>query len=97
MPQGLRAAITSKTPVAMTVLCAGEIARSDNYQKLAEGKPLVGRSAPMLSSKRRRVTISVSEFCPSYRVLLAAAIWKKSLSHCFYRQSVISCLCLNSP
>lgn len=97
MPQGLRAAITSKVPFAMTALCVGELVNSDNYQKLAEGKPLVGQSAPLFSSKRHGANIDVSVYFPSYKVSLETAIWEKLLSHDFDMRHVTSCLFLNSP
>lgn len=97
MPQGLRAAMTSKTPAVMAIFCAGEIASTDNYQKLDEERRLIGRSALPLPNKRRGVTLDVSEYCQSYKVSLGAAIWQKSFSHNLQRRNVTSCLCLNYP
>lgn len=96
MPQGLRAAITSKTPVAMAALCAAKIANSDNDQKLAEGKSLVSRSVPLFSNKRRGA-MGVLGYFSSYKVSLATAEWTKPLIHGFYKQSITLCLCLSSP
>lgn len=97
MPQGLRAAITSKTPVAMAVLCAAKIASSDNDQKLAEGKSLVSRSVPLFSNKRRGASMGALGYFSSYKISLATAEWTKPLIHGFYRQNITSCLCLSSP
>lgn len=97
MPQGLRAAITSKASAVTTILCVGEIARSDNHQKLAGGKPVVGQSVPLPSSKRLGVTIDVSEYCQPYEVSFGSVISRKSFGHEFYRRSVTLYLCLSSP